>query len=54
MSWRKGVTGKSEVTLPVIYENNKFDIGFRLDLLVNDKVIIELKSVENFHGVHHK
>lgn len=51
---KRGLQVKSEVTLPVIYENNKFDIGFRLDLLVNDKVIIELKSVENFHGVHHK
>jgi GxxExxY protein len=51
---KRGLLVKSEVPLPVIYENNKFDIGFRLDLLVNDKVIIELKSVENFHEVHHK
>ena len=51
---KRGLQVKEEVALPVIYENNKFDIGFRLDLLVNDKVIIEIKSVENFHEMHHK
>ena len=51
---KRGLQVKLEVPLPVIYENNKFDIGFRLDLLVNDKVIIEIKSVENFHEMHHK
>jgi GxxExxY protein len=51
---KRGLRVKAEVVLPVIYENNKFDIGFRLDLLVNDKVIIEIKSVENFHEMHHK
>jgi len=51
---KRGLQIKEEVALPVIYENNKFDIGFRLDLLVNDKVIIEIKSVENFHEIHHK
>ena len=51
---KRGLQIKEEVALPVIYENNKFDIGFRLDLLVNDKVIIEIKSVENFHVIHHK
>lgn len=49
-----GLDVKAEVPLPVIYENNKFDIGFRLDLLVNGKVIIEIKSVEAFHEMHHK
>ena len=51
---KRGLQVKLEVPLPVIYENNKFDIGFRLDLLVNDKVIIEIKSIENFHEMHHK
>ena len=31
-----------------------FDSGFRLDILVEEKVIIELKSVETLHEVHHK
>jgi GxxExxY protein len=51
---KRGLLVKAEVALPVIYENNQFDIGFRLDLLVNDKVIIEIKSIENFHEMHHK
>ena len=49
-----GLFVKMEVPLPVIYDNMKFDIGFRLDLLVNDKVIIELKSIERLTEVHHK
>ena len=51
---KRGLQVKMEISLPVIYENNKFDIGFRLDLLVNDKVIIEIKSIENFNEMHHK
>jgi GxxExxY protein len=51
---KRGLLVKAEVPLPVIYENSKFEIGFRLDLLVNDKVIIEIKSVENFNEKHHK
>ena len=51
---KRGLLVKAEIALPVIYENKKFDIGFRLDLLVNDKVIIEIKSIENFHEMHHK
>jgi GxxExxY protein len=43
-----------EVPLPVIYDDIKFDIGFRIDLLVNDKVIIEIKSVEKIAEDHHK
>ena len=49
-----GLIVKMEVPLPVIYDDIKFDIGFRIDLLVNDKVIIEIKSVEKLAEVHHK
>ncbi len=45
---------KTQVAIPFNYENIKFDCGFRLDLLVEDKIIIELKSVENLLDVHHK
>jgi len=45
---------KREVEVPVIYENIKMDIGFRADIIVEDKVIIELKSVENIMPVHKK
>ncbi len=49
-----GLNVKMEVPLPVFYDDIKFDIGFRIDLLVNDKVIIEIKSVEKLAEVHHK
>lgn len=51
---RKGLQVKREVPVPVYYDGEKLEIGFRLDLLVNDKVIIELKSVETLAKVHHK
>ena len=51
---KHGLNVKMEVPLPVFYDNIKFDIGFRIDLLVNDKVIIEIKSVEKVAEVHHK
>ena len=43
-----------EVPVPVYYEDEKLEVGFRLDLLIEDKVIIEVKSVENLAEVHHK
>ncbi len=43
-----------QVGLPVVYENVKLDVGFRADILVDDKVIIELKSVEKIMPVHKK
>ena len=51
---KAGVEAKSQVALPVIYENEKLDIGFRIDIMVNDLVIIEIKSVEEIANVHHK
>jgi len=49
-----GLEVKTEVPVPVIYEGRKLELGFRIDILVNDKVIIEVKSVENLAEVHHK
>lgn len=51
---KEGLQVKSQVTLPVIYEGVKIDAGFRIDILVNDLVIIEIKSVLNLMDVHHK
>jgi GxxExxY protein len=38
--------------LPVVYKEVKLDCGYRLDLLVEDKIIVELKSVENLARIH--
>jgi GxxExxY protein len=43
-----------QLALPLIYEDIKFDQGFRIDILVENKVIIELKSVEALVDVHYK
>ncbi len=51
---KEGLNIKKEVPVPVIYENNSLDIGFRIDILVNDLVIIEVKSIEQLTEVHHK
>ncbi len=40
--------------LPVVYEDVHFDTGFRADLIVEDKVIVEIKSVELLAPVHKK
>jgi GxxExxY protein len=49
-----GLQVRTQVPLPVLYENIHLDIGFRVDILVNDSVIIEIKSIEALHEVHHK
>ena len=45
---------EKQVEIPVIYENVKMDIGFKADIIIENKVIIELKSVENILPVHKK
>jgi GxxExxY protein len=45
---------RTEVGLPVWYEGEKLDLGFRLDILVEERVIIEVKSIEQLAPVHHK
>ncbi|MEA2097000.1 MAG: GxxExxY protein [Candidatus Cloacimonadota bacterium] len=44
---------KKQLPISLIYKKIKFEAGFRLDLLVNDKVIIELKSVSKLLPVHY-
>lgn len=38
----------------MIYDNIKMDVGFRLDVLVNNLVIVEIKSIESLTDIHHK
>lgn len=45
---------ESQVAVPVVYDEVQLDLGFRLDLIINDKVIVEIKSVEALVPVHHK
>ena len=50
----KGLHARPEVGLPVFYKGLKLGLGFRLDILVEESVIIEIKSVEFLHDVHKK
>jgi len=43
-----------QVPIPIHYEGEYFDEGFRADLVVEDKVVVELKSIEQVHRAHHK
>ena len=45
---------KRQVGVPMAYKGIKFNTGFRLDIMVNDIVIVEVKSVESLLDVHHK
>ena len=45
---------KRQVPVPIVFDGIKFDEGFRADLIVEDKVIVELKSVEKVIPVHKK
>ncbi|WP_029274969.1 GxxExxY protein [Pedobacter borealis] len=49
-----GLDVKQQVKLPVVFEGITLDAGYRIDLLINDLVIIEIKSVEILAPVHHK
>ena len=49
-----GVHVKIQVALPMIYQTIKVDVGYRLDVVVEDKVIVEIKSIESLMDVHHK
>ena len=49
---KRNLNVEKQKPLPLIYEEVKLDVGYRLDLFVENKVIIELKSVENLTDVH--
>lgn len=49
-----GYNIETRIGIPMRYQDLKFEVGFRLDILVNDLVIIEVKSVDNLADVHHK
>jgi len=49
---KSGLIVEKEKPLPLVYEDVKLDCGYRLDLLVEHKLIIEVKSVETLNDVH--
>ena len=49
-----GLSIKTQVALPVVYKNKLLDLGYRIDILVEDSLVVEVKSVEILNPVHKK
>ena len=48
----RGLTVKRQLELPILYKGNKLEQNYRIDLLVNNQVIVELKSVNKVEPIH--
>jgi GxxExxY protein len=51
---KQGCDVKVQVPLPVMYGGITLELGFRIDLVINNLVLVEIKSVEDLHYIHHK
>lgn len=51
---KRGLPVTRQQEIPIFYDGLQFDQGFRADLVVDDKVIVEIKSVETLNPAHHK
>ncbi len=51
---RRGLNVLVEQPIPVVYEDVKLEVGFRADLIVENKVVVEIKSIESRAPVHSK
>jgi GxxExxY protein len=49
---KRGFQVETQVALPVVYEGEKLELGYRMDLLVESSVVVEIKCVETLHPVH--
>ena len=48
----RGLQVARQVELPVLYKNKRLNVGYRIDLLVNGQLIVELKSVQKIEPIH--
>ena len=51
---KRGLYVLRQVPIAVVYEEVKMDVGFRADMIVESKVVVEIKSIESLAPVHHK
>lgn len=51
---KRGLQAERQVTVPIEYEGMTFDEGFRADVIVENKLIVEIKSIEKLANVHKK
>ena len=50
---QRGIAALSQVQLPVIYKGNEIDAGYRLDIIIPNQLILELKAVDKVLPIHH-
>lgn len=48
----KNITYRTQCPMPVQYKDLRLDCGYRIDFMINDEIILELKSVEELKGIH--
>lgn len=48
----RGLSARKQVLLPILYEGQRLDAGFRIDLIVDERVIVEVKAVDALTSVH--
>ncbi len=51
---KEGLKVERQIEVPFLYKDVKLDVAYRLDLIIEDKVIVELKSVTDFSSLHFK
>lgn len=51
---QSGLNVQSQIPIPVFYKGIKFELSFRMDILVENEVVIEIKSIGCIHDVHKK
>ncbi|MCY2983762.1 MAG: GxxExxY protein [Planctomycetota bacterium] len=49
---RLGVANRRQVSMPLVYKNALLDCGYRLDILVEERLPLELKAVSQLQGIH--
>lgn len=49
---RRGIQHESQISIPIIYDGIEIETGLRVDLIVERRIIVELKAVEALHPLH--
>ena len=49
---RNGLKTKAELPVPIVYETERLEIGYLLDILVEESVVVEVKSIEKLAPIH--
>ncbi len=49
----RGIAHETEVKIPILYKDVHLDCGYRLDIVIPGQLVVELKSVLDFHPIHH-